>query len=269
MLGLFVYALETKQLRRLTDDPFADLDPEWTPDGKELVWVTDRFSSNLETLTFGNYRIAAMTPGSTQVRELAGFTEGRNSNPEFGPDGSLFFLATPDGIANIYRLQNPSRGGTPTRITNVVSGVAGITPLTPALSAASRDHAFGFTVFEQDDYNIYAGDEARPSTVGALATGTKNAAALPPANRRPGPVVQLLQNATVGLPRAIRARCRTMTEAPARSHQPADDRRRRRSLRRVWAAASRSRSPICSTTTCSVQRWSTNRIEETGGQAVC
>jgi hypothetical protein len=215
VLDLFVYDLQTKQLQRLTDDPFADLDPEWTPDGKELVWVTDRFSSNLESLTFGNYRIAAMpvdsrsagaslaqdrTPGSTEMRQFAGFAEGRNSNPEFGPDGSLYFLATPDGIPNIYRLQNPARGGTATRITNVVSGVAGITPLTPALSAASRANAFVFTVFEHDGYNIYAGDASRPATVGALAAGVQNGAALPPANRRPGTVTQLLQNANVGLP---------------------------------------------------------------------
>ena len=46
------------------------------------------------------------------ARELAGFASGRNSNPEFGADGSLYFLATPDGIPNVYRLQNPSRGGT-------------------------------------------------------------------------------------------------------------------------------------------------------------
>ena len=28
---------------------------------RELVWVTDRFSSNLDSLAFGNYRIGAMT----------------------------------------------------------------------------------------------------------------------------------------------------------------------------------------------------------------
>jgi hypothetical protein len=200
VLDLFVYNLDARQLQRLTNDPFADLDPEWTPDGRELVWVTDRFSSNLDTLTFGNYRIAAMTPGAGRPREYAGFANGRNSNPEFAADGSLFFLATPDGVPNVYRLQSPSGGGTPTRVTNVVSGVAGITPLTPALSAASKANTFIFTVFEQDDYNIYAGDTSKASTVGALATNPGNNAVLPPANRRTDTVTRLLEDGANGLP---------------------------------------------------------------------
>lgn len=200
VLDLFVYNLESSQLQRLTNDPFADLDPEWTPDGRELVWVTDRFSSNLETLNFGNYRIAAMAPGSGRPREFAGFSTGRNSNPEFAADGSLYFLATPDGVPNVYRLENPARGGTPARVTNVVSGVAGITPLTPALSAASQANTFVFTVFENDDYNLYAGDGAKPATVGALATNLRNNAVLPPANRQADEVVRFLESAAQGLP---------------------------------------------------------------------
>ena len=31
-----VFDLQTSQLQQLTNDPFADLDPEWTPDGREL-----------------------------------------------------------------------------------------------------------------------------------------------------------------------------------------------------------------------------------------
>ncbi len=200
VLDLFLYTVEGGALEQLTNDAFADLDPEWSPDGRELVWVTDRFSSNLDTLSFGNYRIGAIDPSSRQMRALAGFESGRNSNPEFGADGSLFFLATPDGIPNVYRLPNGMQGGTASRVTNVVSGVSGITPLTPAMSAASKANALVFTVFENDKYNIYATDTSRPATVGALASDVANAAALPPANRRPGTLTSLLQNSATGLP---------------------------------------------------------------------
>ena len=213
VLDLFVYTLDSGALQQLTNDPFADLDPEWSPDGRELVWVTDRFSSDLETLTFGNYRLAAMAATqpapsersrtASQVegpRALAGFESGRISNPEFGQDGALYFVATPDGIPNVYRLQNPARGGSPTRVTNVVSGVAGITPLTPALSVAAAADALVFTVFESDDYNIYATEPSRPAMVGALATNQRNLAILPPADRRAGSVTQLLESGATGLP---------------------------------------------------------------------
>ena len=213
VLDLFVYTPETGALQQLTNDPFADLDPEWSPDGREIVWATDRFSSNVDTLSFGNYRIGAMTMAQRALsersgtasrvegaRQLAGFDSGRNSNPEFGVDGTLYFLGTPDGIPNVYRVPNAMRGGSVTRVTNVVSGVSGITPLTPAMSAASAANALVFTVFENDRYNIYASDTSRPATVGALATDMNNAAVLPPATSRPGTVVSLLQNATAGLP---------------------------------------------------------------------
>jgi hypothetical protein len=139
---------------------------------------------------------------SRQTRPFAGFESGRNSNPEFGADGTLYFLATPDGIPNVYRLSNAMRGGAATRVTNVVSGVSGITPLTPAMSAASASNTLVFTVFENDRYNIYAADSSRPASIGALATDTANAAVLPPANRRSGTVQSLLQSSTTGLPQA-------------------------------------------------------------------
>ena len=197
VLDLYVFDVASKQLVQLTSDPFADLDPEWSPDGREIVWVTDRFSSDLESLSFGNYRIAAMSPSARQPRPFAGFETGRNTNPEFAADGTLFFIATPDGIPNVYR---QGRSGSATRVTNVVSGVSGITPLTPAMSAASNATSLVFTVFENDRYNIYATDTSRPSTIGAIATDTMSAAILPPANRKPDTVVRVLDTPTAGLP---------------------------------------------------------------------
>ena len=95
-------------------------------------------------------------------------------------------------------------------MTNVVSGVAGITPLTPALSVASKADALVFTVFENDNYNIYATDTSRPATVGALATDTRNAAVLPPADRRPDTSRSCSRAAATGLPQPQRlSRSRT------------------------------------------------------------
>src|SRR5688500_12765426 len=198
LLDLYLFDLESRQLTQLTNDPFADLDPEWTPDGREIAWVTDRFSSDLESLSFGNYRIAAMAPSERRPRPFAGFDTGRNSNPEFAADGTLYFIATPDGIPNVYR---QGRTWSPTRLTNVVPGVSGITPLTPAMSAASNAAALVFTVFENDRYNIYATDTSRASTIGAIATPTMSAAVLPPANRAPDTVARGLDTPTQGLPR--------------------------------------------------------------------
>ncbi len=57
---LYVFDLDTAAVRRLTSDGFADLQPAWSPDGRTLAFTTDRFTSSLEALTFGDYRLAAL-----------------------------------------------------------------------------------------------------------------------------------------------------------------------------------------------------------------
>jgi Tol biopolymer transport system component len=206
VLDLYLFDLQSGNLRQLTNDAYADLDPEWAPDGQWLAWVTDRFSSNAQTLSFGNYRIGLMDVRTGSARALAGFSDGRNTNPEFSADGrALYFVGTPEGIPNLYRATIHTDGGTlvagtMTRLTNLVSGISGITPLTPALSAAAKAPNIVFTVFEDGHHNIYATDaSARPAGGGSP---DRNAAVLPPSDRRAGDVVQLLETPTTGLPPA-------------------------------------------------------------------
>ena len=204
LLDLYVFELMSGNLRQLTNDAYADLDPEWTPDGQSLAWVTDRFSSDAQTLSFGNYRIGLMDVRSGTGRALTGFSEGHNTNPEFSADGrSLYFVGTPDGIPNLYRAGLQPQGGnlvsgTTTRLTNLVSGVSGITPLTPALSVAAAAPDIVFTVFEDGHHNIYA----TTTSAGPAGGGSpdQNAAVLPPSDRREGDVVQFLETPTTGLP---------------------------------------------------------------------
>src|SRR5205814_4614560 len=58
LTDLYVYDLNASQLRRLTSDAFADIQPAWSPDGRRIAFATDRFSSDLKTLSIGQYRIA-------------------------------------------------------------------------------------------------------------------------------------------------------------------------------------------------------------------
>jgi Tol biopolymer transport system component len=203
LLDLFLFDLGTKALTQLTNDPFADSDPEWSPDGSQLAWVTDRFSSDMTVLRFGNYRIGLMDVATRQIRQLAGFNTGRNTNPEFTADGrAMFFIATPDGIPNVYRTELAS--GSTTRITNVLSGVSGVTPLTPALSVAANAPTVVFSVYEADNYNLYAMTDKDTGTSAATALNPQDASVLPPVTRRQNDVdvLSLLQTPSAGLPPA-------------------------------------------------------------------
>jgi Tol biopolymer transport system component len=152
---LFVYDLKAGALRRLTHDAFADLQPSWSPDGRQIAFVTDRYSTKLDTLDTGNYRLASVDVGSGEVRALPAFDKGKNINPQWAPDGkSLYFLSDRSGITNIYRADLAA--GTLYQLTDLLSGVSGITGLSPALTSAAGADRLAYSAYDTGRYEIYA-----------------------------------------------------------------------------------------------------------------
>ncbi len=201
---LYVYDLTAGKLDRLTNDLFADLQPAWSPDGRQIVFVTDRFTTDMSDLKAGNYRLAVMDPQTRDVRQLPGFDDGKNINPQWSADGrSIYFLSDRNGISDVYRLDVAS--GALSQVTNLLTGVAGITSLSPALSVASRADTLSFSVFEGGKYQIYTTSEAAPvGTALVVASAPTLAAMLPPVNRPSGaPLQRELANPTAGLPKKV------------------------------------------------------------------
>jgi hypothetical protein len=119
LTDLYLYDLDADSLRRLTHDPFADLEPAWAPDGRTLAFVTDRFSTDTTNLRPGNYRLALLHLASGRIEPLPSFDGAKNINPEWSPDGtSIFFLSDRGGITNIYRLDVAT--GQRTQVTNLL-----------------------------------------------------------------------------------------------------------------------------------------------------
>jgi Tol biopolymer transport system component len=193
---LFVYDLQASQLRRLTEDAFAELDPAWSPDSRQIAFSTDRFSSKLPSIEIGDLRLAVMDAASGAVRDVGGFSDSKNISPQWTLDGrGLFFLSDRGGITNLYRL--PLGGGEPAQLTNLLTGVSGITALSPAMSAAGGQIIF--SAYEEDGYNIYAlGADQTPGT--ALTNLPLHAGVLPPRTTPQGDIYSTLQNRTFGLP---------------------------------------------------------------------
>jgi hypothetical protein len=169
---LFLYDVESKEVRRLTADKYADVQPAFSPDGKTIVFATDRGADTiLEQLRFTNMRLATIDVASGQIREITAFQGAKHINPHFAPDGrSVYFIANPEGVPDIYRVSLTD--GQLARVTAVDSGVAGITDMSPALTVASRSGDIAFSLFEDDNYNIYS--------LPAGTAGTAVAANLPP-----------------------------------------------------------------------------------------
>ena len=201
VLDLFLMDAASGQVSRLTSDVWAEVDPEWSPDGGTLIFATDRFSSQLETLAFGEYRLALVDVSTRDVRALPTFDQGRSTSPFWLPDGrSVAFVADPDGIPNLYVRDGDGRTR---RLTNLRSGVSGITSLTPALSVASSSGRLAFSVYEGDAYNIYVSDSPdRLAEVTQEPAEGARASLLPPIRDRKDQVTAIVDDAGRGLPAA-------------------------------------------------------------------
>jgi hypothetical protein len=152
---LFVLDMKSETVRRLTDDPYADLQPSWSPDGRTLAFATDRFSTDLNRLRFGAYGIGLMDVASGSIAAAPGIEGANQLDPAWSPDGaSLFFVADPDGVTNVFRMQ-PADGRV-YQVTNVRTGVSGVTRLSPSISVASSSGALAVSVYRRSGYEIHA-----------------------------------------------------------------------------------------------------------------
>jgi Tol biopolymer transport system component len=197
LLDLYTYHLRSQRLRRLTEDAFAELQPAWSPDGRQIAFATDRFTSRLEDLSFGDYRLALLEVATGAVRELPSFVEAKNIDPQWSADGaSLYFVSDRDGISNVYRLELAT--GNQAQVTDVTTGVSGITELSPSLTVGGARVAF--SVYEDDEYRIYATESPEVMAGHPPEPSDRHAAALPPVERHRAEVTRLTQNTTLGLP---------------------------------------------------------------------
>jgi hypothetical protein len=196
-VDLFLVSLENGMVEQLTNDAFADLEPTFTPDGASIVFVTERFTTDLTALAPGALRLARLAVATRTVEPMAGFLRGKQLSPQISPDGrTVTFIGEPDGVSNLYRMAID--GGPILQISALATGVAGITTSSPALSM-SADGRMAFSVFEDNGEAIYLLDPEQIVTTVAPETQTATAAALA-TQSPPGEVQRMLTDASRGLP---------------------------------------------------------------------
>lgn len=196
-VDLYLVALDTGKVDALTQDAFADLEPTFTPDGRTLVFVSERYTTDLATLASGPLRLARLTLADRQVTPIAAFLQGKQISPQVSADGrTLTFVAEPDGISNLYRMSID--GGPIVQISSFETGVAGITALSPSLSISTGGR-MALSVFEEGGHSIFVLDQADVvATVAPEAQG--EAASLAGRRTVPGEVERMLDDAGRGLP---------------------------------------------------------------------
>jgi hypothetical protein len=197
---LFLYNIDTNQVRQLTADRFADLQPSFSPDGKTIAFVSDRGPGTLmEQLRMNNMRVSTIDVNSGKVTTLPLFENAKHISPSYAPDGSLYFIANPEGVPDVYHYSFTDNRIE--RVTKVQTGVSGITEMSPALSVAMRTGELAFSMFEDDNYNVYTLPANPPGTLIAsrASAETPRAELLPPLRQTGSLITEYLQRPTEGL----------------------------------------------------------------------
>jgi WD40 repeat protein len=158
---LFLVNRDGSDLRRLTNDRYADLQAAWSPDGKTIAFATDRGpDTDFGVLRFGNMRVALYHLDTGNIELLTHMDRGKNINPVWAPDGkSIAFVSDRTGISNIFLYDLGERQIY--QLTDVFTGVSGITPFSPCLSWARTADRLAFAYYEGGDYNVYSVDNPR------------------------------------------------------------------------------------------------------------
>ncbi|HSM09749.1 MAG TPA: hypothetical protein VLA33_12150, partial [Gemmatimonadota bacterium] len=200
---IFVVDLESEELRRLTHDLYSDLQPAWSPDGRTIAFVTDRFGTDLANLSYGDYRLGLIGPDGGEVTELPLFDRGKHVDPQWRDARNLYFVADVSGVSNIYRYDFTD--DTLYQVTDLYTGVSGITALSPAIALAASGNRLVYTAYQLGDHELYSIDEAAELDGRPVETAIADAgrSTLPPADRDESLLRVLLDEPRLGLPDPI------------------------------------------------------------------
>ena len=187
---LYAYDLNTKKIIRLTNDLFADLQPSYSPDGKYIVFSTDRLGSGNKAVHNYSHNIALLELSTGDITNIDIFPGAHNLNPVFGTTSNIiFFLSDRDGFRNLYSYDINTKQVT--QRTNIYTGIAGITQYAPAISVSRQTGQLAYSYFYNSEYTIFSAKEEDLQSIRVDGANVNMlAATLPPLDRKGRDMVQ-------------------------------------------------------------------------------
>ncbi len=176
---LFLYNIQTKSVKRLTNDIYAEMMPSWSPDGKKIVFSTDYYYIKLNKYPV-HYHLGILDLENGQKSYPGVFPGADNLNPVFDNEGkNIYFLSDREGFRDLYKFETTT--GKVYQLTKFFTGISGITKFSPAIDVNRKTGEIVYNLFNRHGYEIFSvqpeelyHDEVNPSDV------HKEAAVLPP-----------------------------------------------------------------------------------------
>lgn len=155
---LFIYNLKTKKVRQLTNDLYSEVYPDFSPDGRYLVFSSDRQTFEKDKVhgrwTLHISRLDLQTNDINDYHNI--FPGADNINPCYDENGNIYFVSDRDGFRNLYRT---NLSGELLQMTDLKTGISGISRYSPAISVSKSGDRIVYTHYFKSGYDIYQARE--------------------------------------------------------------------------------------------------------------
>lgn len=117
-VDLYLFDVQDEKLTRLTNDYFDDTDPCFSPDGKYIVFASDRTSS----IEKNNYNLFLYELASNKITQITK-SDAVITSPDFSEDGRLLFSSDFGSSKNIWVIDSVFSSSEMKRVTSFTSAV--------------------------------------------------------------------------------------------------------------------------------------------------